>query len=421
MDKEKYLKQRKTLMNEAQELIDKGELKTYEEVEKKIIDLDDTFEAANAARASMEALRNQPVVTNMINKFETAEQGTPTVGIFAARMEQDGEKTDDIYASKKYEQAFMNFVQKGTPIPEEFAPAPSFKNEITSTSDASAVIPTTILQEFISELKTYGNIYAKVRTLNIQGGVQIPILTLKPKASWIGEGKKSEDQKIKADEKVMFSYYGLECKIAQTLLASVVTLEMFQRQFVSIAVEAMVEALEKGIISGDGKGKPLGVAADTRIPADNHIDVTSADIKSWDGWKKNVFSKMKKSYRKGEFVMAQGTFDTYIDGLVDSSGQPIGRVNYGIDGGEAYRFGGKNVETVEDDVLPSFDAAAVGEVFGLFVDWSNYAINSNMQMQTVRWVDNDTNEVKNKCILICDGKLLDANGVLLLKKAEVKK
>ena len=37
-------------------------------------------------------------------------------------------------------------------------------------------------------------------------------------------------------------------------------------------------------------------------------------------------------------------------------------------------------------------------------------------MQTVKWVDHDTNEIKNKCILICDGKLLDPNGVLVIKK-----
>ena len=32
----------------------------------------------------------------------------------------------------------------------------------------------------------------------------------------------------------------------------------------------------------------------------------------------------------------KGLFDGYIDGMVDKQGQPIGRVNYGIDGGETY-------------------------------------------------------------------------------------
>ena len=41
-----------------------------------------------------------------------------------------------------------------------------------------------------------------------------------------------------------------------------------------------------------------------------------------------------------------------------------------------------------------------------------------MQMTAVKWTDNDTNEVKNKCIMIVDGKLVDANGVLIIKKGE---
>lgn len=39
-----------------------------------------------------------------------------------------------------------------------------------------------------------------------------------------------------------------------------------------------------------------------------------------------------------------------------------------------------------------------------------------MQMTSARWVDNDTNEIKNKVILIADGKLIDPYGVLLIKK-----
>ena len=37
-------------------------------------------------------------------------------------------------------------------------------------------------------------------------------------------------------------------------------------------------------------------------------------------------------------------------------------------------------------------------------------------MTVNKWVDHDTNEVKNKVMMICDGKLVDPNGVLILKK-----
>lgn len=345
-------------------------------------------------------------------------QGT-TVRTFDNQDEQRGSVPVDKFDTPEYKNAFMNFVCRGVPMPEHIL-ADKFElraGEATTVADAGAVIPTTTLQELIRKLESYGGIYNKVRKLNIQGGVEVPILTLKPTAKWIGEGS-SDDQKIKADESVSFTYYGLECKIAQTLLASVVIYDMFQREFVTLSVEAIIEALEKGIFNGTGKtGKQMvGITKDPRVPEVNKLTISAADFQSWEGWKKRIFAKMKKSYRNGIFAMAQGTFDGYIDGMVDETGQPIARVNYGITEGETYRFGGKSVETVEDDVIVGYDEADSGDVVAVFFNPQDYAINSNMQMTVVKWTDHDDNQVKNKAILIADGKLLDANGVLLIIK-----
>ena len=142
------------------------------------------------------------------------------------------ERNVDPYDTEEYRTAFMNYVCRNTPIPKEVIPTEIRTNAVTTTTDAGAVIPTSILNEIITELKSYGNIYNKVRKLNIQGGVQVPILSLKPTASWIGETTTSDDQKIQAKDKISFNYYGLECKIAQTLLVNVTTLAMFQELFV---------------------------------------------------------------------------------------------------------------------------------------------------------------------------------------------
>lgn len=319
--------------------------------------------------------------------------------------------------SKEYRAAFMEFCKNGTPIPAELRE----NTNTTKTTDASAAIPTTLINEIVKELKSYGNIYAQVRKLNVQGGVDIPILSIKPTATWItadaGESE-STTQKIQANTKVSFSYYGLECKVSQTLLANVTTIDAFQELFVSLAVEAIAQALDIAIIKGDGSGEPTGVTVDTRVPARNKVTLSSAEFASWADWKKKVFGKMKKSYRDGKFFMSQSTFDGYIDGMVDDNGQPIARVNYGIDAGEVYRFGGKLVETVEDDVIAAYDDASAGDVVAVFFKPTDYAINSNLEMQTVKWVDHDTNEVKNKVILIADGKLVDPNGVIIIKKGE---
>ena len=338
------------------------------------------------------------------------EQSNTMDAMGSFKKEEKREEIKDKADTVEYREAFMNYVCRNTPIPAEL-------RDVTSTTDASAVIPTTMLHEIIKKMDSYGNIWAKVRKLNVQGGVEIPVLSLTPVANWVDEATPSADQKIQANTKVSFNYYGIECKIAQTLLANVTTLEMFQSLFVELATEAIVKAIEVAIIKGTGSGQPTGITVDSRVPSANKITLSAEEFGTWEGWKKKVFAKMKKAYRNGVFLMAQGTFDGYIDGMVDQNGQPIARVNYGITDGEVYRFGGKTVETVEDDIIADYETASSGDVVAVFVDLSKYGVNSNMTMNVVKWTDHDNNQVKNKAQMIVDGKLIDANGVLIIKKA----
>ena len=315
----------------------------------------------------------------------------------------------DAYDTQEYRTAFMNYVCRGVEIPAEV--------RATTTSDASTVIPTTIMNEIIQEMDAYGNIWNKVRKINVQGGVEIPILSIKPAAQWITETQASPDKKIQVNTKITFSYYGLECKVAQTILVNVVSLTMFENLFSTLVVEAMIRALEEAIINGSGVGQPTGITVDSRVPAANVITMTEAQFTKWAEWKKRVFAKMAKAYRSGVFIMSQATFDAYIDGMVDTVGQPIGRVNYGITDGETYRFGGKTVETVENTLVKDFDTAEAGDVVAIFANLNDYVVNTNMQITTTRWIDNDANEIKNKAMMICDGKLADPNGILIIKKA----
>lgn len=314
----------------------------------------------------------------------------------------------DKYDTLEYRKAFMNYVCRGVAIPTEYRAAST-----TTTAESGAVIPTTIMNEIITKLESYGSIYAKVRKINVQGGVSIPIADLKPTAHWITEGKSSDDQNASAKNSVTFNYYGLECKISQSILANVVTLKMFTDLFVPMATEAMVKAIEISIFNGTGEGQPLGVLKDNRVTT--VVTLTAEEYASWSGWHK-VKAKMKKAYRNGSFIMNQSTFDVGIDGMEDKNGQPIGRTNYGVNGEETYRFMGKNVETVEDDILPSWDDANEGDVIAVFMNFSDYVINTNMEMQVVKWTDHDNNKIKNKCLMVADGKVADAAGIILVKK-----
>lgn len=422
MTREQYNTQRTKLMNDMRAAIDAGDTATANSCRDQVRALDNQWETEAQARADFAALQNSARSFTPADVTPAQTNAAPQM----VKINNFGGQTahTDPSETNEYRTAFMNFVCRGTEIPADLraSVAPMLNvAATTTTTDAGAVIPTTIAREIIKQMKSYGELYAKIRKLKVQGGIEFPILTLKPTASWIGESKSSDDQKLEAKTKVSFSYYGLECKIAQTLLAAVVTFEEFQQMFTQLAVEAIVAAKEKAIISGTGSGQFLGITKDTRVPAKNVVTLTPDEFTSYSAWKKKVMAKIPKAYRKGEFVMAQGTFDGYIDGMVDANGQPIGRVNYGIDGEENYRFCGKTVDTVEDDVIPSYDDAAAGDVVAVFFNPNDYAENSNGSFSTVKWTDHDDNTVKTKVLHICDGKLLDPNGVIIIKKGEAAK
>ena len=402
MNFEQYQARRNELLNRLREINDAEafDQEAFDEVRGQITALDAEWEARVQAAADIEALNGvQPRMEGVIDLTRNAGEQMQT-------------EPEDIFDSAEYRRAFMDYVTRGEAIPDRFRNS----DETTTTTYTGAVIPTTLMREMIREMKSRGNIWNKVRKLNVQGGVEFPIVDLVPEASWIGETTPSYDQQVKATTSVTFSYYGLECKIAQSLLSSIVSMKEFEDLLPVLAAEAMIAKLEVGVFNGTGSGQMKGILNETRIPVGNTITLTPTEFASWASWKKKVFAKMKKAYRKGDFFMAQGTFDGYIDGMVDTTGQPIGRVNYGIDGGEVYRFGGKTVETVEDDVIKPYDSASTNDVVAVFGDLKCYGVNTNLQIRVVKWTDHDANKEKTKAIMIADGKVLDPYGFLIIKK-----
>lgn len=334
------------------------------------------------------------------------------------------DKNTDKFASTEYRQAFMDYIRTGKQSNLlEFRDAKTggvqfnSADASTTTADAAAIVPSTILQDVIKKVESYGQVYARVRKLAVRGGVKVPILSVKPVATWIGENTSSERQKVDLSASVTFTYYGLECKIATSIVADAVTIEQFESILIDLIGEAITKALDISIISGPGNSSPLGITKDPRIPATHVVTLTPAEFQKWDVWKKKVFAKLSAGYKGGAvFLMASGTFEGYIDGMVDANGQPIGRVNYGITDGPQETFGGHAVVEVEDDVVANYDDAAAGDVVAIYGNLNNYAINSNMQLMMYRYLDHDTNEWVDKAILIADGKTLDANAFVIVKK-----
>lgn len=321
-------------------------------------------------------------------------------------------RSTDPHDTPEYRQAFMGYVTKGAK-----SDALEFRADATTgTGDIGVVIPTTVLNKIVEKLKDHGRIWSRVTKTSMRGGVEIPISTAKPTATWVAAGKMSDKQKKTVTGKIVFSYHKLQCRVAVELVADTVAMPVFEQTITDNIYEAMIIALEESIINGTGTGQPLGITKDTNIPASQIIEVTAEDFGKYNKWTE-IYGKIPRSYRNGSvLILADADWSKYIEGMVDANGQPVARVTYGIDGTITERLLGKEAIPVED-YLPSIDDAADGEVVGILVKLSDYMFNSNMQLFYKRYFNEDTDEWISKSTLIGDGKLADRNGVVLIKKA----
>lgn len=330
----------------------------------------------------------------------------------------------DPYASMEYREAFKAYVQRGTPIPENLTQRAGGDAGPTVAADLGMIIPTTIMNEFIKKVsKVYGQLYSKVRKLNIQGGVKFPISDLKANFKWITETTPSGRQKAgDVKEYVEFSYNIGEIRVSQTLLSQVVALQMFEEEIVRIMTEAYVEAMDKGIIAGTGAGQMLGILKDTRVTEQTGhiIEFTAEQFGDWAQWRKRLFSVIPLSKRgKGEFIFTASTVESNLLTMKDANNRPIFKEAAELNVGESAtdgRFYGREVTMVEPDIVADFDTAGSGDVVGVYWIPDDYAINTNLAFGMKRYFDEDKNEWVNKGLTIVDGKILDPSGVYIIKK-----
>lgn len=339
------------------------------------------------------------------------------VAAFGQQQGRKQRRTENVLDSIQYREAFAAYVRSGDTTRLDVLQ--TREDQTLMTPDVGKIIPNTIMNEFIRELKVYGNLYNRVRKLNVQGGVEFPIEELVPTVSWITESTVPETQKApEIKTSVSFGYHICEARMSQSLLSQVVTLSVLEQEIARLLAEAFVREFDNMIINGSGTGKPLGILNDTRIPDRQKITFTAAEMAKWQTWRKKLFAAVPLAYRgQGILVMTPSTWESHIMTLADDNNRPLYQETYNpATGNLDCRFAGKEVVLVESDILKDFDTAAAGEAWGLHFKPMDYAVNSNLQIGFKRWFDDDTNRYINKGLCIMDGKLLDTHGAYILKK-----
>ena len=162
----------------------------------------------------------------------------------------EARNNEDPRSTMEYRKAFMNYIQKGTidkkvlkfvQRGDNTTPAPTFidgtTNEVTLSNQLGVLIPVTIMQEIIKSVdKLYGQLYRRVRKLNVKGGVKYPIGSFSANFHRITElGPVSPRQNAGGiTGSIQFGYNIGEIRLARTLLEAVLTVEVFEREFAEV-------------------------------------------------------------------------------------------------------------------------------------------------------------------------------------------
>jgi len=393
-----------------------------EDVNAEIAETQEELEAIEAEERQAELEAEQRAANPVPANAQRVNGDIPgaVVGSFNAPETRDNA---DPFSTMEYRRAFMKYAQTGEPIP---ATLYQRDGSPANTDTLGATIPTTVLNEFIQLIrKVYGNLYYKVRKLNVKGAVKIPISELQATFKWITEDTVSPRQdggNIK--DFVEFSYNMAEIRVSQSLLSSIVTIDLFEREIVRIMLIAYLQAMDTGIVKGTGNGQMLGILNDPRVMTQpgHIIQLSAADINNWTAWRKNFFSKLPLGYRAGEFIFPLATVDAYLETMADANNNPIFKQSTGLevmDGDSRNphgRFFGREIALVEPDIITDFDSASSGDVIGIFWQPEEYAINTNMAFGMRRYFDEERNEWVNKMLTVVDGKVLNPRGFYVFTK-----
>lgn len=292
-----------------------------------------------------------------------------------------------------YRSAFMNYVLRNTAIPTEL-------RDVTKTTNVGAVIPNVLVEKIIEKMDRCGMILSRVTRTSFKAGVTIPTSSVKPVATWVAEGQGSTKQS-KTVGSISFTYHKLRCEIAMTMEVGEMALSVFEAKFVENVAKAMVIAIEKAILKGDGTTQPQGIIGQ-EIPANRKTISTKVKYSELVEIESTVPVEFEET---AVWVMTKAQFGCFL-AMVDEQGQPIARVNYGISGKPERSLLGREV------ILHPYGDVTNGDM--LIVDLNDYVLNTIYDMGISKKQDWDTEDLLTKAVMSVDGKLVDNTSVQLI-------
>lgn len=336
MNREKYLKTRAAMLEEAQNLINQGKIEEAVAKRKEIEKLDADFEEASKEQANLDALNKEDDKVTDMKNLSVDEGGLKPVDNTAEKLNQANYET--VFAKVALQRDLTN---DEINLYNEMNPENVYTHNTTNTE---IVIPETVVGGIIDKMKELHPILADVTATNIKGTVKY----VKRTAISAGDADYYDEATVTADEENKFGELtlgGKELSKAVTVtwklqaMAVADFIPFIQREL----AERMGSAKAKAFVRGKGDAKyPQGVI--TAIEAEESTPqkvaykadgLTYKDITA-------AMAKIKSGYVSGSKIYANNaTIWGSLANLLDGQGRPL--------------------------FIPDVTAGGVGRIFGIIV------------------------------------------------------
>ena len=195
-------------------------------------------------------------------------------------------------------------------------------------------------------------------------------------------------------------------------------LPAFEALFVKNVSLAMLRAIESAIVEGTGVGQPTGILSAT-VPTGQSIEIAASKKIGYDTLC-TAEGAVPAQYESGaKWCMTKKTFMSFV-GMVDTAGQPIARVNYGVDGKPERTLLGREVVMYEPQAgskLGNYaESVTADTLFAFIFAFGDYTLNTNYDLGIQHKVDWDNEDHKTKAVAAYDGKVVDNGSLVTLTK-----
>lgn len=389
---ENYTEQRNALVTESEELINVGSLEEAQAKMKEIETLDEKFEEVKLNLANLNALKDQTKILELEN-LSVENKGDLT------KMAQ----FENIQSNEKiYENAFAKSVMGLELDSQENAAFMEMNNHTTANS--GVMIPTTTLNEIITEIEAQNPFFADTKGYQVKGLLSLP----KHSAITSGDAKAYLESEATENEVNAFVEVQLGAKevakyVEVSFKLDAMSIPAFLEYLKDEVVSRIGAELGRQVINGDGVKEMTGVltalssVASQQATYDANTGLAYADLTK-------AVSKIGAKHVAGTAIYASNdTVWNVLANVVDGNGRPL-FISDVVSGGVG-RVLGFSVKV--DSAVPS-GTVIIGNAKG-------YAINTNQSVTVETARDIKTRKHGFSAFTVVDGNVTHEKAFTILQ------